>query len=114
MARHLVIGQLKSTNFQFIEANDGEEGLEKLHENQDICLIFTDINMPRMSGIEMISELKKNPKLSQIPICLLTTETGSDAITQAKQLGVNAFLVKPVQKEQLLAVLNGYTTANFN
>ncbi len=43
---------------------------------------------------------------------MLTTETGSDALTQAKDLGVNAFLVKPVQKEQILAIVNGYLKAN--
>ncbi|HYX34092.1 MAG TPA: response regulator [Oligoflexus sp.] len=107
-ARRLVVSHLAGLNLQVIEAGDGKDGLSKLHDHPDTGLIFTDINMPWMSGLEMIAELKKVKAYQHIPICMLTTETGSDALTQAKDLGVNAFLVKPVQKEQLLAIVNGY------
>lgn len=107
-ARRLVVGHLSGLNLQIIEAGDGKDGLNKLMDHPDIQLIFTDINMPWMSGLEMIAEIKKQSSLARIPICMLTTETGSDALTQAKDLGVDAFLVKPIQKDQLLAILNGY------
>jgi len=107
-ARRLVVGHLAGLNLQVIEAGDGKDGLSKLNDHPDAALIFTDINMPWMSGLEMIAEIKKIKAYQHIPICMLTTETGSDALTQAKDLGVNAFLVKPVQKEQLLAIVNGY------
>jgi two-component system chemotaxis response regulator CheY len=107
-ARRLVVSYLGGFNLKVIEAGDGKDGLSKLNDHPDASLIFTDINMPWMSGLEMIAEIKKIPADQHIPICMLTTETGSDALTQAKDLGVNAFLVKPVQKEQLLAIVNGY------
>jgi two-component system chemotaxis response regulator CheY len=107
-ARRLVIGHLSELALEVVEAADGKEGLTRLREHPDIQLIFTDINMPWMSGLEMVGEIKKDQNLARIPICLLTTETGSDSLMQAKDLGVNAFLVKPVQKEQLLAIANGY------
>lgn len=107
-ARRLVVSHLAGLNLQVIEAGDGKDGLSKLNDHPDTGLIFTDINMPWMSGLEMIAEIKKIKSYQHIPICMLTTETGSDALTQAKDLGVNAFLVKPVQKEQLLAIVNGY------
>ena len=110
-ARRLVIGHLAEMALEVVEAADGKEGLTRLRENPDVQLIFTDINMPWMSGLEMVAEIKKDAKLAKIPICLLTTETGSDSLTQAKDLGVNAFLVKPVQKGQLLAIVNGYLKA---
>ena len=110
-ARRLVIGHLAEMALEVVEAADGKEGLTRLRENPDVQLIFTDINMPWMSGLEMVAEIKNDAKLAKIPICLLTTETGSDSLTQAKDLGVNAFLVKPVQKGQLLAIVNGYLKA---
>ncbi len=110
-ARRLVTSNLVDLNLEVIEAGDGKEGLSRLREHPDVHLIFTDINMPWMSGLEMIAEIKNNAQLAKIPICLLTTETGSDSLSQAKDLGVNAFLVKPVQKAQLLAVINGYLQA---
>lgn len=110
-ARKLVIGHLGDLNLSVIEAGDGKEGLTRLRENSDVQLIFTDINMPWMSGLEMIREIKNDAQFAKIPICLLTTETGSDSLSQAKDLGVNAFLVKPIQKAQLLAVINGYLKA---
>ena len=109
-ARRLVASHLANLNLEVIEAGDGKDGLSKLLEHPDIQLIFSDINMPWMSGLEMVIEIKKQPSLLSIPICMLTTETGADALTHAKNLGVNAFLVKPVQKEQLLAIVNGYLT----
>ena len=107
-ARRLVVSHLTGLNLNVVEAGDGKDGLSKLNDHPDISLIFSDINMPWMSGLEMIAEIKKIKAYQHIPICMLTTETGSDALTQAKDLGVNAFLVKPVQKEQLLAIVNGY------
>jgi two-component system chemotaxis response regulator CheY len=107
-ARRLVVSHLAGLNLTVIEAGDGKDGLSKLNDHPDIALIFSDINMPWMSGLEMIAEIKKIKAYLPIPICMLTTETGSDALSQAKDLGVNAFLVKPVQKEQLLAIVNGY------
>jgi two-component system chemotaxis response regulator CheY len=99
-ARRLVVGHLGGQTIEVIEAGDGKDGLNKLRDHPDVQLIFSDINMPWMSGLEMVAEIKKDPKLAKIPICMLTTETGSDALTQAKDLGVNAFLVKPI--------VNGY------
>jgi two-component system chemotaxis response regulator CheY len=107
-ARRLVVTHLAGLNFDVVEAGDGRDGLSKLNDHPDTALIFTDINMPWMSGLEMIAEIKKLPAFVHTPICMLTTETGSDSLTQAKELGVNAFLVKPVQKEQILAIVNGY------
>ena len=108
-ARRLVINFLSHLPLEILEASDGEQGIKFIDENRDIQLIFTDINMPRMNGLQMVTELKKRqPWASGIPICMLTTETGNEALNQAKTIGVNAFLVKPIQKDQLLAVVNGY------
>ncbi len=108
-ARKIVLSFLSHLKLEVLEAKDGLQGLEILDAHKDISLIFTDINMPQMNGLEFIEKLKQNYTWAQnIPICMLTTETGDASLQRAKQLGVNAFLVKPIQKDQLLAVVNGY------
>ena len=107
-ARKLVADYLKEQGCEVIEAVDGKDGLSKAEENKDLGLIFSDINMPWMSGLEMVSEIKKIPELAKIPICMLTTESGTESVSEAKTLGVDAFLVKPVQTEQLQLVIEGY------
>ena len=107
-ARKLVVDCLLEQGCEVVEATDGKDGLAKIQENHDVNLIFSDINMPWMSGLEMVSEIKKDNSISRIPICMLTTESGTESVAEAKKLGVDAFLVKPVQKEQLIMVLEGY------
>ena len=108
-ARKIIIDHLVKTSWKVIEAQDGNDGLKKLEEHPDIALIFSDINMPWLNGLEMVEKIKENNQFSDIPICMLTTESAPDALQKAKELGVNAFLVKPVQQEQLLAVIEGFT-----
>lgn len=110
-ARKLIIDFLKEQNCDVVEAVDGKDGLAKAKENSDLNLIFSDINMPWMSGLEMVAEIKKIKNLENIPICMLTTESGAESIEEAKNLGVDAFLVKPIQQDQLAVVLEGYLQA---
>ena len=107
-ARKLIATHLSGLTLEIVEAGDGKQGLVKLQEHGDIALIFSDINMPDMTGLEMVTKIKQDPRYAKIPICMLTTETGADALAQAKDLGVNSFLVKPIRKEQVLAVVNGF------
>jgi two-component system chemotaxis response regulator CheY len=108
-ARRLIVSFLNHLPVLVLEAQDGIHGLEILNQNKDISLIFSDINMPHMNGLEFVEKLRSDVLwANHIPICMITTETGDTALQKAKTLGVNAFLVKPVQKDQLLAVVNGY------
>ena len=109
-ARKLVHHLISEQGHQVVEAEDGKKGLAAL-EAHDIDLIFSDINMPWMTGLEMVDEIKKNPQWAAIPICMLTTESSSESLQKAKKLGVNAFLIKPIQKDQLQAVMQQYLKA---
>ncbi|MES2744117.1 MAG: response regulator [Bdellovibrionota bacterium] len=113
-ARQLIVNHLDGLGHTIIQAADGDEGLMKANAETDISLIFSDINMPHMNGLEMVERLKKSSKTNTIPICLLTTETGNEELQRAKTLGVNAFLVKPIKKEQILAVVNGLLSTRQN
>lgn len=111
-ARQLIVNHLTGLGHEIIQAADGDEGLQKASSENGVALIFSDINMPVLNGLEMVERLKKNSATQNIPICLLTTETGNEELQRAKALGVNAFLVKPVKKEQILAVVNGLLSSN--
>jgi len=104
LIRNVTQRAVEEAGFEAVLANNGQEGLVALQENE-IDFIFSDINMPIMSGIEMIKELRTLPKYKYTPIVMLTTETKKELKDEAKALGVKAWLVKPFNKDKFLLVL---------
>ncbi|MCK5293021.1 MAG: response regulator [Arcobacteraceae bacterium] len=94
----------ESVGYNVVTAQDGSDGLVKLRENQ-IDLIFSDVNMPQMGGLEMVAEIKKDPANKFLPIVMLTTESSPELKSQGKALGVKAWLVKPFNKSKFLLAL---------
>ena len=82
------------------EAENGLLGLQKAQEKQYACII-SDWNMPEMTGVEMVAELRKIPSYSSIPIMMVTTEGGKEAVVEALTAGVSSFIVKPFTAEVL-------------
>jgi two-component system chemotaxis response regulator CheY len=101
MVRQQVTRALTGAGFEVTAATDGVDALEKLAQTPDAKLVVCDVNMPRMSGIELLEELRvarKNP----IPFVMLTTEDQADMIVRAKSLGANGWIVKPLKVEILV------------
>jgi len=94
----------KGAGHETVLAENGEEGLAALGDNQ-IDLIFSDINMPVMGGLEMVEIIKGNPQYKFIPIVMLTTESNPALKEQGKALGVKAWLLKPFNKDKFLLAL---------
>ena len=93
---------------------DGEELMDYLHRRgryEDPSasprpgLILLDLNMPRKDGREALQEIKSDPALRRIPVVVLTTSEAEQDILQSYDLGVNAFVTKPVTFDQLAEVL---------
>lgn len=82
------------------EAANGEEGLAKAAEKPD--LIVLDITMPVMDGVTMLTKLKEDPELKNIPVIMLTAESGRENVAFIAKLGVRDYLVKPFKDEQLI------------
>lgn len=103
--RQLIIFALKRLkNVKFSEAGDGVDGLKKLQ--QDVYnLIITDINMPVMDGLKLVSLIRKDELHKDIPIVIITTEGGNEDKERAMALGANAYLTKPIQAPQVLQVV---------
>lgn len=97
---------------QFV--HDGEQLLTFLDRQCELSvtgknslpgLILLDLNMPKMDGREVLKELKKHPKLHQIPIIVLTTSQAEEDILRSYNLGANSFVTKPIEFQTLVQVM---------
>ena len=99
--RQVVAIALKGAGYDVIEGSDGDDGLSKL-DGTKINLIISDVNMPGMDGLTMVTEIKKMPNYKFTPIIMLTTEAGADLKAKGKDAGVKAWVVKPFKPDQML------------
>ncbi|GJQ58289.1 MAG: response regulator [Candidatus Scalindua sp. AMX11] len=96
---------------EFVEAGDGAQALEKVSANE-LDLILCDWNMPNMSGIEFVKNLRSLNLPKKIPVIMVTTE-GSDAKkSEAKESGANDYITKPFTADQLRDTLGKYLMIN--
>ncbi len=87
--------------FRVATAKDGLDALQALgDETPDVILL--DIEMPRMDGFEFTKTLKSDPKHAHVPIIMITSRTADKHRTRAAELGVDLYLGKPYQEEELL------------
>ena len=89
---------------EVFEAPDGIEALTILHE-QRIDLIFVDINMPRMSGTELVAKLAEDNLLDAIPVIVITSDRNQPRLAELKRRGVRAYINKPFRPEELRDVM---------
>ena len=82
------------------EAGNGKEALDIMSENW-VDMVFADINMPIMDGIELIRSMEQNGLLAELPVAVISTEGSETRINKLKEMGVNDFLRKPFTPEQI-------------
>ena len=90
---------------KIVEANDGIDALKKL-SSQKFDIILTDINMPIMDGLKLVSMVRNDPVHRTIPIIIITTEGADEDRKRGLALGANAYIAKPIQTADLLSVVN--------
>lgn len=103
--RKIVSLALKGAGHEVVEAGNGKEALEVLKTEKVDCILL-DINMPEMNGIEFLKERKNVAGLSAIPVFVLTTQDEEALKQEALGLGAKGFVIKPFQKDALLAIIN--------
>jgi two-component system chemotaxis response regulator CheY len=106
VARKMVVNVLSKVGFVVVEAMDGQDGLDKIKANSDAAVIICDVNMPRMSGLDLLASLQADVVLAKVPFLMLTTEGRPEVVAEAKKNGARGWLMKPLQPEMLLAVVN--------
>ena len=106
MRQLLVFALRRLKNVEIVEAQDGMDGLRKVSSDAyDLALI--DINMPVMDGLKLISLIRGEDSLKDIPIVVITTEGANEDRERAMSLGANEYLTKPIQANRVLAVARG-------
>ena len=103
--RQLITFSLKRiSNAKIVEASDGVDALKKLKEGR-FDLIVSDINMPLMDGLKLVSMIRNDPAYRSTPIIIVTTEGSQPDREKGLALGANAYLSKPIQTNELLKVV---------
>jgi two-component system chemotaxis response regulator CheY len=95
----LPLGEIK-------EAGDGTEAVEIL-QNSRFGLILSDINMPKMDGLQLLARIKEMPHVKDVPVIMITTEGGQGKVMEAVQLGATGYVRKPFTAEQIKEKLTG-------
>ena len=99
--RKIVRRTLDNYNCDILEAQNGVEGLATANKERP-DLILLDITMPVMTGIEMLEKLKGEIELKEIPVIMLTAESGKEAVTKAVRMGIKDYIVKPFNGPELV------------
>jgi chemosensory pili system protein ChpA (sensor histidine kinase/response regulator) len=99
---------LDREGFKAITAKDGLDALQVLSDvNPDVILL--DIEMPRMDGFEFTKTIKSDNRQNNIPIIMITSRTAEKHRNHAKELGVNEYVGKPYQDDELMSLIRKYT-----
>ena len=109
--RRIIINTLQKLGYQHVlEASNGLEALDKL-AGSPADLIITDWNMPGMSGIEFVRNVRSHTAHATLPVLMVTTNAAKDDIVEALRAGVNSYIVKPFTsdtiKEKLESIMGG-------
>ena len=91
---------------EIYEASDGIEALSVL-ESQQISFVLSDINMPNMDGLQLLSEIKSRPQFKDLPVIMITTEGSQARVLEAIKLGAAGYVRKPFTPEQIKEKLVG-------
>ena len=106
---------LKFKGATVLEASDGKRAIEVLRNNPQIDIVITDYIMPNMDGIEFCTFVRKNMKLIDLPLLILTAFGEQDTVLKALKAGANDYLIKPFSREELLArIQNHIRLVHFN
>jgi len=104
LIRSVASDATKEAGHEAVTATNGQEGLDIVNQG-GIDLIFSDVNMPVMGGLEMVENIKKNEQFKFLPIVMLTTESSDELKEKGKNLGAKAWLVKPFNKVKFIKVV---------
>jgi two-component system chemotaxis response regulator CheY len=95
---------LTQAGYIVLEAGDGVEGLAVLDKG-GIAMVICDVNMPRMNGLDMLEQLRRDPRHVRVPVVMLTTEGQPNLVQRAKRAGAKGWIVKPFKADLMIAAV---------
>jgi len=111
VVRRSLSKRLQAAGFVVREATNGREALSVLHSSA-ITAVITDLDMPGMSGLELLQEMQRQKHLQKIPVTVLTSRDDEPTLSEVRQFRPNAILNKPVTDAVLKAILESLTPSN--
>ena len=93
-ARRLIKDSLQQIGFSCLEAENGNQAIALIQQTS-LDLLIADINMPEKNGLKLLSEIRADSNMKDLPVVLTMLEPFEDLISDGKKLGMNDFLVKP-------------------
>jgi len=103
--RNLMGAILRQAGYAAIEMCDGTDAMKYARENS-VDMVITDINMPNMNGISLVSKLRRLETYAHIPILMITTESSDYKKTKAKNMGADGWLQKPIDEKRVLKAVS--------
>lgn len=100
--RSILKGILTELGFEVVEASDGHQAIDLLNEDRTFDIALVDWNLPVMNGLEIVTEVRKDPDLAGMRMLMVTTETEFERVTQALQAGADEYIMKPFDRNMLL------------
>ena len=107
--RKITSRMLAREGYEVATAKDGVDALQQLQDVKPDCILL-DVEMPRMDGFEFARNVRADAATKRIPIIMITSRTADKHRNHAIEIGVNEYMGKPYQEEQLLALIKRYTS----
>ncbi|KAA1153753.1 response regulator [Pseudoalteromonas sp. FUC4] len=108
LMRHVLINMLRKLEYSnIVEATNGLQALAFLR-NQHFDLVITDLHMPKMNGVDLLANIRKDKALADIPVLMVTCEDGTDKVKQVIAAKVSGFIIKPFNMNVLSSQLNRF------
>jgi two-component system, chemotaxis family, response regulator PixG len=103
--RNVVDELLSLKGHAVLQAEDGAQALDSIKQHLP-DVVLCDIEMPKLKGFDVLTKLRENPALSQIPLIFLTGKTDISYLVESLKLNVNDFLTKPFSERDLLGAID--------
>ncbi|MBD2409179.1 hybrid sensor histidine kinase/response regulator [Nostoc calcicola FACHB-389] len=103
---------LQKSGYQVIQAQNGVEALEKLQLHPEIQVVISDLEMPRMNGFELLTNLRQHPNLAKIPVMILTSRSAEKHRQLAQELGAKGYLTKPYLEHEFMSKIKDLVNSN--
>jgi two-component system chemotaxis response regulator CheY len=105
-AMRTILGRiLAELGFEVVEAGDGREALARLQDHPELELALVDWNLPVMSGLDFVREVRSQPSFDRMRLLMVTTETELERVSLALDAGADEYIMKPFSKEMLVEKL---------
>lgn len=111
VVRSIVKLALKRYGCEVTYANNGVEALEAIARDGEPDLMLVDINMPRMSGLELLGELRGTGLVPRVPVIIVSTEGEDHDVQRGIEAGARAYLRKPFRQDELCALIDSFEVA---